>query len=241
MRMSEELLLAFIDGELSGPDREEVERALAADPKLRATVDEQRRLRTILNGHYGPVAQEDVPEKLLHLLGASRAEGAASLHAAREKRRAAPRPWQRYAAIAATLAVGIIAGQLLPDGRNGLIATDDGVLLAKGDLAGALETQLASAQSLDDKTRIGLTFADRGGRVCRTFEGPDLSGLACRAGGDWQVVLASASERKDSQFRQAGASVVLESAQEMMAGPPLDSRAEREAMEAGWNISSAPD
>lgn len=241
MNISEETLMAFGDGELEGAEREEVERALALDPELRASLEEQRRLRRVLSGHYGPVAQEDVPEKLLAILGAAKAEGVVSLGTARQKRRPTPRLWQRYGAIAATLAVGIIAGRLVPVGLDSPIAIQDGVLVAQRDLANALETQLASRQDANSATRIGLTFADRQGRICRTFDASTISGLACRADGDWQVLLASAGERQDSQFRQAGSSAIVEAAQEMMATPPLDAEDERKAMEAGWKISTAVD
>jgi hypothetical protein len=241
MKISKETLMAFADGELPGAEREAVERALAEDPDALALVEEHRRIRNRLSGHYGPVAREEVPERLLAMLGAEKPEGIVSLSAARQKKRAAPPIWQRYGAIAASLAVGILAGQMMTAGGDGPIATRSGTLMAEGSLATALETQLASAQQPNSATRIGLTFTDKQGRVCRTFDASAMSGLACRTEGDWQVLLAAAAERQNHEFRQAGSPAVIEAAQAIMAGSPLDAEGERKAMASGWKISPASD
>lgn len=239
MRIDEEKLMAFADGELQGRDREAVECALAEDPRLRETLEEQRRLRRTLNDHYGPVAGEEVPERLLAMLGAAPAENVASLSGARERRRLFQRPALRnFGAIAATLAVGMLAGQLIPRG-NDAVGVENGVMVARGSLATALETQLASAQAADAATRIGVTFADRQGRACRTFDSQIASGLACRDGGNWAIVMTAAHQRQTTQYRQAGSSPILQAAQEMMAGEPLDAAGERAAMRAGWKMSAA--
>lgn len=242
MKIAEETLMAYADGELSGEAREEVERALAQDPELRAMLGEQQRLREVLKSHYGPVAQEEIPEKLLQTLGQGKAVGVASLAEARDKKqRPVSRLWPRYGAIAASFAVGIAAAQLLPSTEGGELSWQNGVMVAEGDLAKSLETQLASAQQPNAATRIGLTFADHQGRACRTFDASSLSGLACRDDGEWQVLLASAAERQDNEFRQASSPAVVAAAQELMAAPPLDANGERKAMAAGWNISKDAD
>lgn len=240
MTIDEEKLMAFADGELHEAEREAVERALADDPRLRETLAEQRRLRTALSGRYGPVAAEPVPERLLAMLGASQPENVASLSDARERRRFQRPTGRNFAAIAATLAVGILAGQLVPRGSDPF-AVEEGVLVADGSLAAALETQLASAQSADAATRIGVTFADHQGRACRTFDSAAASGLACREGEQWAVLVTSAPQRQGGEYRQAGSSPVLEAAQGMMVGAPLDAAAERAALAAGWRISRPAD
>lgn len=240
MSIDEERLMAFADGELDGAEREAVEREIAGDPRLQARLDEQRRLRAALQGRYGPVAEEPVPDRLLAMLGAEQPENVTSLAEARERQRMVQRPvWRNFGAIAATLAVGVLAGQLVPR-SSGPLAVEEGVLVARGELATALETQLASAQDPGAGTRIGVTFADRRGRACRTFDSRATSGLACREGGQWAVVMTSAGALQSAQYRQAGSSPVLEAAQEMMAGEPLDAAAERAAMETGWKISPRP-
>lgn len=238
MHIDEDMLTAFADGELDGEARAAVERALAADPVLRAQLEAQKRLRATLSAHYRPVASEEVPERLLAMLGAAPAgDEVASLSAARERRRAPTRwSWGNYGAIAATLAVGIIAGQLIPS--SGPVGTESGMLVAQGGLANALETQLASAQPVDAATRIGVSFADGEGRLCRTFDGASLSGLACRGEDKWMLVMTTAptGATASTVYRQAGSSPVLETAQELMAGAPLDAAQERAARDAGWRM-----
>ena len=242
MKIDDEKLMAYADGELDRTEREAVERALAGDAALREKLAEQKRLRATLSGHYGPVAAEEVPDRLLAMLGASGGarNDVASLSAAREKSR---RPvWRNLGTIAASLAVGLLAGQLIQLQRGGPIAVEGGALIAQDDLAEALDTQLASAQPPDAPTRIGVSFADRRGRFCRSFDAPAFAGLACQEDGNWHVMMTAPSEDGGtSQYRQAGSSVVLQAAQEMMAGAPLDAEAERTAMQAGWNNSAAGD
>jgi hypothetical protein len=203
-------------------------------------VEAQRHLRARLADHYGPVASEDVPEALLAMLGAKPPTldtQVASLGAARAKRRFGTR-WRDLGAIAATLVVGVLAGQLIPHG-SGPFASSDGVLVARGSLADALETQLASRQQSNQATRFGVTFADREGRFCRSFDAPEATGLACRQGGNWNVlVTAPPTSGRGAEYRQAGSSLVLEAAQDMMADAPLDASAEKAAVEAGWKAPS---
>ena len=241
MSIDPEKLMAFVDGELEEGERREVEQAIAADPGLRAEVDRQRRLRAILAGHYGPVATQDVPGRLRALLGDepnSSTDNArvVSLGQARERRRRLS-GWPTIGAIAASLVVGVMAGQLVLLGSSDPIATKNGRLVAQDGLSEALETQLASAAPAMAQTRIGLTFIDTQGRPCRTFESRAFAGLACRGDGRWQVLMTAATETAGQPiYRQAGSSPVMETAQAMMASEPLDAEAERAAVQGGWKV-----
>lgn len=234
MKIDDETLMAYADGELAGAERGAVEQALAGNVELRDRLAEQKRLRSTLTAHYGPVAAEEVPDRLLTLLGADRErEGVTSLAAARDRKRMPV--WRTLGTIAASLAVGLLAGQFVPMGSGGPVAIDDGALVARGELADALETQLASTQPRDAATRIGVTFADRQGRFCRSFQAQAMAGLACRDEDDWKVLMTAPSHTGAApQYRQAGSSLVLGAAQAMMAEAPLDAEAERAARAAEW-------
>ena len=231
--VDDEMLMAYVDGEL-GPDaRDAVERALAASPTLREEVQRQHMLRSSLGAFYAPVAEEEAPERLRAML-APEAKGAeiVDFAAARDRRRpvfALP----HFAAMAASLAVGVIATQLAL-APAGPVTVESGALLAQGHLAEALETQLASAGAAGD-TRIGLTFADREGRICRTFESPAVSGIGCRGDAGWVLPMTSAGRNAgEAEYRQASSPLVMEQAQAMMAGAPLDAAAEAAAKAKGW-------
>lgn len=238
MAIDDAMLMAFVDGELDEVGRARVERALAEDPALKARLEQQQRLRDRLAAHYGPALAEEVPERFRALLETN----IVTFPAATAK---PVRPlWQTLTALAATLVLGLAVGRTLlaPAPSAGPFAVEDGVMVARGDLAQALETQLASAQAQDAATRIGVTFARDDGRPCRTFASQAAAGIACRTGTGWQVMMTAAgSGGQRSDYRQAGSEnlLVQQAAQEMMAGDPYDDAAERRARDSGWR-SSAP-
>jgi hypothetical protein len=245
--IDDEILIAFADGELAPERRRAIEAALAADPELRARLERQQSLRARISAHYAPVAEEPVPERFAALLSAAGADEKVVSLAERRQARARPM-WQNLTALAATLVLGLFAGSLLPQGDggggSGPVAVEDGALVARGTLADALETQLASEQEGGAATRIGVTFAAADGAVCRTFDAAALSGLACRSGEDWRIVTAAGTEGDaGSEYRQASSAGrrVLEAAQDMMAGDPFDAQAERRARDAGWRNPAARD
>lgn len=223
------LLLAYLDGELDADETRRIETALAADEALRGELEAQRRLRARLSAHYGAALDEPVPPRLRAIVDPQ----VTDLVMARERR--SSRAWLPPMALAASLVLGIAVGRLLPSG--GEIASSNGMLIAQGALAEALDAQLASAQPADSGTRIGVSFARGDGTLCRTFATESQSGLACHEGEDWRMIAtAAASAAPRGDFRQAGseAPMILRAAQEMMAGEPLDAAGEERARHAGW-------
>lgn len=230
MRDDDEMLMRYADGELNEVDRARIERAAAADPETRARVEEHRRLRSRIAAHYGPVAEEEAPRRLTSLL-------AGNVVGIAPARRPGTRLGWTPVAIAASLAAGVFAGQMLPRGGGGPVSFDGGAMIARGQLARALDTQLASTQPADAVVRIGVSFPGEGGRTCRTFEAAAMAGVACRAGERWRVLVTApgASASGAGGYRQAGAgAVVMQAAQDMMSAEPLDAAAERRARDAGW-------
>lgn len=212
MTITDEMLGAYADGALDADTQAAVERALTEDAELRRRLDAHRHLKDALSARYDPVAEEPVPERLRALIspGAEVADFAAA-----QERRAARRTlfrWPHYGAMAASLALGLIAGQLVFIG-GAPVGMDEGTMVARAGLARALDTQLASTPGGD--TRIGLTFADGEGRICRTFDRPDLSGIACREGEQWLMAVAAAPTGTGGEYRQAAAPAVLAQAQEL--------------------------
>jgi hypothetical protein len=211
---------------------------MAEDAALRSEVAAQRALRERIGGHYAPVADEPIPERLRALFGQQEEAQVidfAAARARRDRKRLLP-GWGNFSAIAATLAVGIIAGQMV-DFSGNPVASRNGQLVARAELKHALDVQLASAQPSDAKVRIGVTFREPQGALCRSFESAGLAGIACRSDGNWQLRQTVAPENHAAtDYRQAGSeeASVLQAAQAMMAGEPLDADAERRARESGW-------
>ena len=247
-KISDELLFAYIDNELDAAARAEVEAVIAADPALAKRVDEQRALRTLLSGTFDPILSEPVPERLLAATQAPAPKArVVALAAAREQRRAREAPagrwtWQHWGAMAACLMVGILAGRTawFPGAED--IAARDGRLVARGPLAQALSTQLASAQAGNAPVQIGLSYLSRADEYCRSFSLPrdGSGGLACRHGDDWELrVLAQDAARAgaEGRLRMAASPIpaaVLKVVDEQISGSPLDADSERAAMQRGW-------
>lgn len=236
MAIDNEMLMRYADGELDAIARGRVDRAASEDPAIAARLDEHRRLRTRLAAHYDPVVEQDVPERLVSLLTSHGGQAVVDIASARRPR--ASRVGWAAGAIAASLAAGLFAGQMLSRNASGPVMFENGAMIAQGPVARALETQLASAQPAGAAVRIGVTFPGEGGRACRTFEARDLAGVACRRDERWQVLVTApgASARAAGGYRQAGgaAAIVMGAAQDMMSGEPLDAAAERRARDAGW-------
>ena len=235
--MSDERFFAWLDGELTGTEAEEVAARVAADPELTARAEQHRALHARLHAAFDPVAEALVPQGIAAALRTDDPSvvSIAGVKAARRERAARPR-WLQAAAMAATLAIGILVGNVLSPDPVTPVESKAGRLVAASSLEEALTTQLASAPA-DDGPRVGLTFQDAAGTICRTFTDRTASGLACFERGDWHVRgLFQASEGQGGDYRMAagmdpGLAALLD---ETITGEPFDADQERAAQARGW-------
>jgi hypothetical protein len=235
MKFSDETLMAYADGELDEAQRAEVERALDTDPALAERVLQHQALRSDVFAAFAPILDEPVPPALT---AAALPGKVADLSAARAAR-AAPRRWSwpEWGALAASLAVGVLVGSMVAgtDGTALVAQGAGGKLVAQGQLATALSQQLAAS---DGAVHIGVSFAAKDGALCRSFIAGGTAGLACRNGKEWQVpVMAEAASAAAGDYRQAASAMpaaVLDAVDARIAGPALDAKAEREAVQRGW-------
>jgi len=243
MNYSDETLMAYADGELAEPQRSEVEAAVRADPALASIVDGHRALRRDVSAAFAGVLDEPVPARLQAPSTAKVLSFEAARSARARTQAAAPVPkrtWPRWAALAATVVVGVLACGVWLDGGKGdgtfVSADAGGRLTARGELAGALSRQLASEAAPGSAVRIGLSFATRDGGYCRSFSVGAKAGLACRDGESWRVPVLTETAAAAGEYRQAASApqAVLEAIDERIAGTTLDAAAERAARERGW-------
>lgn len=250
MTFSDDLLIAYINGDLAEPARAAVERGMRADPIVAARVahhrtelQERHRSRhggigVSANGHDGGHAQRST------LPGGAKVVHLNSLRPGRAvpPSQSAGGLWQRrhWLALVATLVAGVLLGaygwrSLGQDRGLAVLDHDNGALVARGPLVAALAGQLASPGPSGSGVRIGVTFVARDGGYCRSFVVDTTAGLACLAGGRWTIpVLAQG---------QAGAAwvdgsmpppAVREAIASRIAGSVLDPVAERAAQQRGW-------
>jgi len=227
--IDEAMLIAWVDGELDEVTRRRVDRAVAEDPALAERLELHRRLRERLSGHYAPIEAEPVPVGMRALLEEN----------AKVVRLARPaalrwRHWGTGGAIAASLLMGLGIGHL-SGGPAGPVAIEKGAMVARGELASALDAQLASAQE-DAPVRIGLSFRRKGGGWCRSFEGQAVSGVACRQGEGWQVQQLVPGGGQGTAYRQAssGDARIMATVDALIDGAPLDAAQEKAAKDRGW-------
>jgi hypothetical protein len=243
MRIADEVLMAFADGELPAAEAEQIEKAMRGDPTMAARVARFRSVRTALRAAYDSVAQEPIPDRLRALLhdvdGAAPSIPASTpivdLGAERARRRFTTPVW---AALAASLVVGVFAGQVVtPDS---LFVGEPGQLRAGGQLSRVLETRLASApENASSDLRVGLSFRTADGDVCRTFTGRGadggVSGLACRDDNAWAIRVAAAMPASAGEYRQAGGeTIVMDVVDALIAGEPFDAAQEAAARTNRW-------
>jgi len=258
MKITEDLLMAYVDGEADAETRAAVEAAMAADGAIRERVEAHRRLRGTLSGAFGSAMSEPAPERLLAAVRgehgpspSSRPAEIVDLAAVRARKaapKAPPRPrraWIQWSALVACLAIGVIAARGLGSiGTSPMIADRHGTLVAQGGLSQALDQQVAgSALSPDQAVRIGVSFRTTEKLYCRTFQvvrGDGLAGLACRAPTGWQVRVAAASPAHGvgaAGYRTAGSATppaVSATVDAMIDGAPLDAQGEAAAKARGW-------
>lgn len=242
--VSEERLLAWLDGELGETEAAEVARAVAADPALADRAQRERALRERLRSAFAPVAEEAPPQRLLATLGMAQeqkpADNIVPLRPRGTIQRVREWRWPEWGALAASVLLGTVFGaQFLHAPAQGPVRMQDGALVAGSELAKTLDGKLAADARAGDALAVGLSFRDGEGRYCRTFTAQGtqpLGGLACRGNGRWNVVALGEAERQQGELRQAAsalpASVLAEvdARQQQM----LDARAERAARDAGW-------
>lgn len=232
-----EKFFAWLDGELPADEAARVEAEVAADPRLSLLADEHRNMTAGLRGAFAEVEAQAVPERLAGVVNQERGKvvdlAEARVHRAYRK---SPPLWVQMGALAATLAIGIVTGNLLAGGSSSPIGNEGGRLVASADYEKALDARLAS-MPVDSGPRIGLTFRDRSGAICRTFEDRATSGLACREGSDWRIrSLFQSPEGQTTGYRMASGQDprLIEAVEASIEGEAFDAAQEKEAMKKGW-------
>lgn len=242
MNLSEETLMAYVDGELDAPTREQVARAVAADPEVAQRVAAHQALREKLRAGFDPILKEPLPARLISLVHS--APGAKPARVL-PFRKPAPRQraWVQWSSLAASFALGALVWHFATQlNTTGPIAAKQGEFFASGALEKALDGQLAATQEPSATVQIGVSFLSRQGPYCRTFSlrgGADAAGLACHEDHGWTVqVLAHApATQPQGQYRQAASDLppsVVRAVADAIAGDPLDASAEAQARAAGW-------
>jgi cytochrome P450 len=223
--MEPEMLMAYADGELDPLNVKLVERAIAGDPALAQQVERHRALRKRISNSFAPDTDEQVPDRLAALLKSN------VLDLPAPKTRQILTRWREAAALAACLVLGLMIGMSV---SRGPVSVGAGGLYASGSLAAALDDQVGGAGGA---VKVAVSFRNKQGSYCRVFSSSAADGIACRDASGWalrRTQQGSTAQRGD--YAQAGSPDpdLMAAAQDMMAGEPLDAKAEAAARGAGW-------
>jgi hypothetical protein len=240
----DEILMAYVDGELDPDRRAEVEARIAGDPAAARRLWRHRDLRTNLSQAFSDVLAEPAPVRLIAAAmgAAAPVAPAVDLAAARAVRpQGRRRVWPVVGLMAACLAAGLALGvgfrlrESVP-----AVTVRDGALVAQGPLADALEYHLASKPAGDAPIRIGFSFPSRNGGYCRTFfikRAQAIAGLACRGPAVWSVRMAVPAPSAPGD-RTVGSAPpeILRMVDDLNTGPPLDVAAESIVRMRRWQF-----
>lgn len=232
---------AFVDGELDAHTAARIEEHSRTDAALAARIAAQRELKTLLQGAFDPVLNEPVPQRLRDALAQPGASARVTPIGSARQASAAHVRWslREWGAIAATLLLGVLLGAVVFHSARGLpLDTEQGRLVARGELDTALSTQLSGAAST--ATRIGLSFRAGDGAWCRSFNLREGSaGLACRRQGRWVVQLLDGSPlAAGTDYRQAASSLspaMVNAITALGGGDALSAEEEQQQLRAGWD------
>lgn len=222
--IDDERFFAWLDGELDPAESAAVAAAVERDPALRAKAARHRAMAQKLQRAFAPLTAEPVALPNAAVIDIASARPHRTRHW-----------WQEAAALAATLVLGLVIGTRFA-AADSPVAAGQETLVAAAGLDRMLDRQLASATAARGD-RVGLTFRDSSGRICRTFSASTANGLACREGDAWKIeALLGSGEGQGGEFRMAAGHDprLAELIDEMIDGEPFGAAQERAARERGW-------
>jgi anti-sigma factor RsiW len=232
--MTDEELVAYADGELTGEAARRIEAAMATDAELRTRIGTLMLQREQLRANFESIVDEPVPERLRAAALSGPVSWQMRLRESFGSTASAGSLVRLATTAAAALIIGIVAGRMMGD--TGVIGTSNDAMLARGDLARSLETRLAAETGAGP--HIGVSFRDKNGANCRTFATAGTAGIACKASDGWHIAALSRTETQSGgDFQAAGSAMpdaIRNAVTQMIDGSPFDAAAERHARDAGW-------
>ncbi|HET6629435.1 MAG TPA: hypothetical protein VFG91_06650 [Woeseiaceae bacterium] len=249
----DELLSAYLDGELPRAEAEELTRRLAREPALSERLEELRTMNRAAVAGFRAFDERPMPKRVLELLGENAAEGTAGNVV---RFRQLPRLGEFFRLpVALAASIALVAGLWLGGlpARRG--APDDVAYASRIAESSALHAAFDRAAS-GEVIELGgdrhatplLTFLSDGGGWCRQVRitgGPaPADALACRRHGQWQMELvtfgAATPAPGAGAYGQAsaGGTPAMRAALDRLMGrePPLGRAEEADVIGREWQV-----
>lgn len=236
--ISDELLCAYLDNELSVSERERLDAAFQNEPALLERLNALRRADTTLARAFDPAQLGETPDYLIQL-----AQGART--APRDNvipfavPALAPR-WRIPLAAALALAIGVGAfatGRMFGDDSSSVMASMAGDKALAQALDATPSAKVASLQRGATVTPVA-TFTSSDGRYCREFDiaaaGRGASGVACRTDGEWLIEAIVATGPAQDGYKPVSGPALDAAIDALGGGAPLTENEERALLERQW-------
>lgn len=245
-----ELLSAYIDGELAADDAARLAERLAIEPELMRRLEAMRSGDAAVRAVYAKLDETPLPDSVSRMLDSQREEATTGRVVALT-RRAKPRFFSLPVAIAASVALiaGFLALRQPPvvpqlDAVDALVA---GQLDAGGEIQDFLERGMSGQlQSLGDaaQMQVVLSFERDGGGFCRQLyvaaTDRSVHGVACRGPSGWQLEAVATGDAgaTGGQFQPASGSIpeAVSRRVDALIGARdvLSTEEEKTAISSGW-------
>ena len=215
----DEVLSAFIDGELNAVDADRLTERLAREPALLKRLEALRSSDEATRAMYAAVDQQPIPQAIMDLLqtDAPLTSGVPDNVVAFP-----PQGWRRFsqAPVAIAASVALVAGFLMsrvidnaPDETAAVSALYAQTIPPNSDVFRLLENSVSADEvAFPDGSdgRIILSFADSNGDWCRQLAinstVASVNALACRRNGQWHTEAVSYGSASSSNYQQASGS-----------------------------------
>jgi hypothetical protein len=255
-KLDDEILAAWMDGELPPAQADQVTSRLAREPALARRLEAMRAVDAAAVGAFRSVDERPMPERVLDLIhaGADEIQSGETSNVVRLRTPAVARfaEWPVAVAASVALAFGFALSSVLQDGAAP--AADYASLYASSIPAGSSLDEAFDRGLSTEPVRLGhgrvaepvLTFRSGDGRWCRQIRvsgnGRASDALACRRGESWEVELvtfdgaATASDGAPYAQASGGGPAAMQAAVERLLGrePPLGREEEAEIVGDEW-------
>lgn len=248
MNITDEVLSAFLDGELPEPEMQAIRQRLRDDPALGDRLAELAAVDERVSAHYSAIDEKPLPETVTAMLERARPSST----------RVVSFPWWRRMksrlhqhtgmAVAAALVAGFGVAQLMTGGPAGVDTQWQSVAQGLETTPSGESRLLATGEQLTPR----ITFVNQQGEYCRQFrlQGEERASenIACRESSDgspdsfadttpWTLAATVQLDvvAQPGSYQTASGGSVLDSAlNNMMAEDILEPEAEKQLIDGQW-------
>ena len=243
-KITDEVLSAYIDGELSPNETAQLKAALERKPALMARFEALQAGTAQLRPAFSDLANEPVPERFTRMLAEPSTRGPRLF----DRFRALMRPAILVPSAASLIAGFVLATLVSGPGQNpaGFQVTESGTVIANVGLASVLQSARSGAvfDQGGAPVLVRLSISTEDNRYCRQFYIADKEGIACTADEGWTLDLlvpARANVFADGyRLAQGETSPAIDAAiQRLNIRRVLDDEVEAAVIKAQWKTPTS--